>query len=391
MDMGSHEMQEIFPASEEPGTPQYVRDELVRGERLVWVGGPWRWGLFRATPFVLILVGAVGYLAYLGSESDASPWQYLAMMAAAQTGTDALILPGLAAGYFIILALALRDPRARWTYAASDRRLMTFYKGRKLREADVSKLDRLEVLRGIDGSLRNFGDVVWARVNKDHGPGGRGPDQGRHGFRGMKNPLAWKQRILHWGEAVRHGAARDAKSFHDRSRSAQASTAPVNGMQRLDNRRFGISMVVPDHWVGRIGLQERAPFRIFGFEMPFQQIKHVSNQPLHKAPDAWNYITVAGRSGMKFQVNINPGPPAAAFEASRNKVGKSLIDAEGNWVCGPLKGYRVDYLYLDKLHCRFAMLAGEDFHMLINITLPPGQADDLLPAVDAIFDSIRVI
>ena len=79
----------------------------------------------------------------------------------------------------------------------------------------------------------------------------------------------------------------------------------------------------------------------------------------------------------------------ATFETSRDKVGERLIDADGNWRCGPLSGYRVDYFYLDKIHCRFAMLAGDGFHILVNIALPPKQASNLLPAVDAVFDSIR--
>jgi hypothetical protein len=80
----------------------------------------------------------------------------------------------------------------------------------------------------------------------------------------------------------------------------------------------------------------------------------VSDDPIHKAPETWNFITINGR-------------------------------------CGPLSGYRVDYHYLHKLHCRFAMLAGDGFHMLVNITLPPKQADDLLPAIDAVFESIRAL
>ena len=385
----TRELHEIFPPCDRASVPSDVEDECSRGEHIVWIGGPFRWGLFSATPFVLIPGGAFAYLAYLASASDSSPWQYLGMMVSTQTGTDALILPGLAAAYLVILGLALRDPRPRWTYIATDRRLMTFFKGRKLREADVSRLDRLEVVQGIDGKFRNIGDVVWARVGSSDSSSGRGPDQGRHGFRGMRDPLVWKQRLLEWGEAVRRHAARDAKAFEDRSRASAASTSPGDGMRLMNNRRYGISLTLPEHWVGRIGLQERAPFRIFGIEMPFRQTIQRSSEPLHKPPQSWNFITVAGRSGMKFNVNINQGPPVAAFETSRNKVGKSLIDADGDWRCGPLSGYRVDYIYLDRLHCRFGMLAGDGFHMLVNITLPPDQAEDLLPAVDAVFDSIR--
>lgn len=68
-----------------------------------------------------------------------------------QGGSKALILPGLVAAYLVVLGLALRDPRGRWTYVVTDRRLMTFYNGQKLRDADVSRLNRLTVIRGIDG------------------------------------------------------------------------------------------------------------------------------------------------------------------------------------------------------------------------------------------------
>lgn len=385
------ELDEIFPPSHVQDAPLVVESELQRGERLVWFGSPFRWGLFNATPFVLILVGAFGYLTYLGAASEASAWQYLMMIASAQSGTDALILPGLAAGYLVILGLALRDPRGRWTYVVTDRRLMTFYKGKKLREADVSRLDRLQVVQGIDGRLRNVGDVVWARVNREHGKGGRGPDQGRHGFRGMPEPRQWKDRLLAWGKTVARLAADDARSFRERTADPAAGNISDAGLRRIANHNFGFSMALPEHWVGRIGFQERAPFTILGLKMPFDQILVKSNEALHKPPASWNFIKISGRSGMKVNINVNEGPPVASFETSRDKVGKTLIDAEGNWQCGPLAGYRIDYRYLDKLHCRFAMLAGDGFHVLVNVTIPPDQADDLLPAVDAVFGSIRTI
>ena len=385
-------LSQLFPPSEIDGVPSVVHDELASDENIAWIGGPDRWGLFRATPFLLILVVAIGYLTYLGAASDSSPWQYLLWTQSAQSGTDAMILPGLVTGYLVILALAMRDPRGRWTYVVTDRRLLTFYKGRKLRELGADRVDRLKVLKGIEGRLRDIGDVVWSRG----GGGGvgegaeRGPDQGRRGFRGMRQPDQWKTRLLAWATALEAMAADDAAAFVRRAATRDPDAPSDNaGARRLVNRKFGFEITLPERWVGRIGLQERAPFRILGLEMPFKQIKQSSNEPLHNPPESWNFITVAGRSGLKFKVNVKQGPPVATFEASRNKVGKSLIDADGDWRCGPLSGYRVDYLYLDKMHCRFAMLSGDGFHMLANITLPPDQTEDLLPAVDAIFDSIR--
>lgn len=385
------ELSGIFPPSDTRSIPTGVSNELGQNEHVVWIGGPARWGLFRATPFVLILVGAFGYLAYLAAGSETTAWQYLNWILSVQTGTDALIIPGLAAGYVVILGLAMRDPRHRWMYVVTDRRLMTFFKGRKLRETGTEKLDALQSLKGLEGRLRDIGDVVWSRGGGDYSSERRGADHGRHGFRGMQQPDVWKTHLREWGNALAGMAASDAKAFETRAADAGSESTGGDGLRRLANRKFGFSMTLPEHWVGRVGLQERAPFRILGLEMPFKQIKQVSNEPLHKPPESWNFITVAGRSGMKFHVNANQGPPVAAFETSRDKVGKSLIDADGDWRCGPLSGYRVDYRYLDKLHCRFAMLAGDGFHMLVNITMPPDQTDDLLPAIDAVFDSIRAV
>lgn len=391
MPSSTTETGEIFPASDVQDAQPGVEGELQRGEQLVWIGGSARWGLFSATPFVLILVGAFGYLAYVGAASEASALQYLMMIASAQSGTDALILPGLAAGYLVIVGLALRDPRGCWTYVATDRRLMTFYKGRKLREADVSRLDRLQAVQGIDGRLRNVGDVVWARRSGKHSSEGRAPAQRRHGFRGIPEPRQWERRLLAWRKAVTRLAADDARSFQKQA-ADPCSRDRFSGRPATNRQpEIRLSMTLPEHWVGRMGFQERAPFTILGLKMPFDQILVKSNEPLHKPPALWNFIEVAGRSGMKFNINVNEGPRVASFETSRDTVGKTLIDAEGNWQCGPLAGYRIDYRYLDKLHCRFAMLAEDGFHILVNITLPPDQADDLLPAVDAVFGSIRTL
>jgi len=387
----TQELREIFPSSETQGVPTSVSDELGHDEQVVWIGGPARWGLFRATPFLLIIAGAFGYLAYLAAGSDASVWQYLTWILSVQSGTDALIIPGLAAGYALILGLAMRDPRNRWMYVVTDRRLMTFFKGRKLRETGTEKLNVLQSIQGLEGRLRDIGDVVWSRGHGDYSSSKGGPDQGRRGFRGMQQPDVWNARLLEWGAGLAAMAASHARTFETQVSNTDSDSNSVAGTRHLVNRRFGFSMTIPAHWVGRIGLQESAPFRILSLETPFKQTRRLSNEPLHKPPESWNFIAVAGRSGMRFTVNINQGPPIASFETSRDKVGKTLIDPDGDRRGGPLTGYSVDYRYLDRFHCRFAMLAGEGFHMLAKITIPPDQADDLLPAVNAVFDSIRSV
>jgi len=70
-------------------------------------------------------------------------------------------------------------------------------------------------------------------------------------------------------------------------------------------------------------------------------------------------------------------------------VGASLLDADGNLRCGPLAGYGVDYRVLDRMYGRYAMLAGEGFHLLATVMIPPRQADALMPAIEAVFDWVR--
>lgn len=382
-------LREIFPRSDTHDLPEPVAGELLHNERVLWVGGPDRWGLFRLTPFALAPIGAYSALAYLGAESGITAWQMLKMLLANQAGPEALILPALGAGYILALGLALRDPRRRWTYVVTDHRLMTFFKGKKLREAGTQRLDRLRSLQSLEGRLRGIGDVVWARINKGSNSKDQGPDHGRHGFRGMKQPDQWKARLVAWSDALQDIAARDAGAFAKRASDPHHRTTAQTNMRRLMNRAFGFAMTLPEGWVGRIGVQSSIRLNILGLNMPFKQVRKLSNEPIHKAPETWNFIAISGGSGMHLKVIVNEGPPAVTFDSSRNKIGKSVIDAEGDYRCGPLSGFRVDYLFLNKLHCRFATLVGENFHMLINITMPFKQARHLMPAIDAVFDSIR--
>jgi hypothetical protein len=387
--MANTQLQDIFPRPESQRIPDEVLAEMAEGEPVIWHGVPDRWGLFRATPFVVAIVLAVGVSIAMSSGTGLTPAEYLWRLAGSLGADPALIATAAAAMFFGFLAASLRDPRNRWTYVVTDRRMITFHKGRKLREADITRLERLRVVQGLEARIRDVGHVVWERIRYSENSRVRGPDQGEHGFRGMRNPKDWAERLQSWGQALSHGAAADAREFRSRAAEPNAGAPPPSGSRVLRNRRFGFEMTLPGRWVGRIGRQQRKPFELFGLELPLQSLERVSKRPLHDSPEDWNYIEVQGRSGMKFTVNVNEGLPVATFETSRDKVADKLVDADGDFRCGPLSGYRVDYGHLGKRHCRFAMLAGDGFHMLFNVAIPLAQAEDLLPAVDAVFDSIR--
>ncbi len=377
-----------FPRTPGDPLPPAIADQLDRDEPVIWHGSPDRWGLFRATSFVIAIALTVGAALALSSGSGLTPTEYLWRLAGSTPIDPRLMVAGSAVALFGLLALALRDPRGRWTYVVTDRRLMTFHNGRKLRELAPDRLRRLQVLQGIEGRLRNVGDVVWSRVASTDS-NVRGPDQGRHGFRGMRDPEAWLERLEQWGRAVEQIAADDAREFSRAQRSPESEAPPAAGSVRIDNRRYGFSIELPARWVGRIGTDEKKPLTVIGVRLPIPTLDRGSNQPLHDPPADWNFIKVQGRSGMKFTLTIADGPPSASYEAVRAGAGTSLVDADEELRVGPLRGFGVDYRHRDKVHIRRAILEGDGFHLQIIAALPNHQASDLLPAIEAAVDSIR--
>ena len=389
-------LDELFPGPSAPRVPKAVAESLDRDERVLWHGGPDRWGLFRATPFVIAIVLTVGASVAMSSGSGLTPGEYLWRLAGS-LGADPGLVAGAAALLFVgLLALSLRDPRSRWAYVVTDRRLLTFHDGRKLRELGPDRLRRLRVLQGIEGRLRNVGDVVWSQLASTD-DNVRGPDQGRHGFRGMRDPQRWHQRLLRWAEAVERVAADDARQFSRAARSSEPRAAPApqedanERSRRLENRRFGFAITLPSRWVGRIGVEKKKPLTLLGMRLPIPTLDRVVDRPLHDPPEAWNFIEVRGRSGMKFTLTVERGPAPVASKAARARAGEALVDADADLRQGPLTGYRVDYRHDDRMHVRRAVLEGDDFHAQMIVAVPCAQADDLLPAIDAVLDSIRAI
>ena len=391
------ELDELFPDTVPDRIPTAVAEALDDGERLVWVGGPDRWGLFRATPFVTAIALLVGASLFMAAGSGLTPVDYLGRLAGS-LGVDPALVAGAAGLVFAgLLVASLRDPREAWTYVVTDRRLMTFHNGRKLRELGPERLGKLRVLQGLEGRLRNVGDVIWARIGSSDSTRSRGPDRGRHGFRGMRDPNNWAQRLVRWGDAVTAIAAQDARRFRqsvadaDPSQSNGTDAGELPGVRRLVNERYGFGIAVPARWVGRIGTERRAPARLFGLELPFDTLSRDDEQPLHAAPLEWNYIDVQGRSGMKFTVRILDHPPRERCERVRTRAGDGLIETDDALRCGPLTGFRLDYRDGDRARIRHVMLEGEGFHLVAIFAAPPDRADGLLPAIDAVCDSIDAV
>ena len=212
--MTSKAISDLFPGWDRQQLPPDVEAELEQEEELLWLGGPDRWGLFRATPFVVALLLVVGISTYISVGTGLTLWEYAARLLGTMGLAPHLVGSGLVGLFAVFLALSLRDPRPRWNYAVTDHRLLTFYRGEKLREANIGRMNRLRVLQGIEGRLRNVGDVLWSPVTNVESTSG--PDRGRHGFRGMRDPKTWQQRLQAWGQTVEQSAAADARSRPNR-------------------------------------------------------------------------------------------------------------------------------------------------------------------------------
>ena len=109
-------LRDEFPRAPGDPLPPAIADQLDRDEPVLWHGGPDRWGLFRATPFVIAIVLTVGASVAMSSGSGLTPGEYLWRLAGS-LGADPGLVAGAAALLFVgLLALSLRDPRSRWAY-----------------------------------------------------------------------------------------------------------------------------------------------------------------------------------------------------------------------------------------------------------------------------------
>jgi len=389
------ELRKVFPRSDPGQLPSYVTDELFGGEQVVWSGRPTRWGLFRGTPFIVVLLVAAGLLAYMARGSGLGPVAFLVMAQSAQHGARALILPGLVAIYLGFLASSMRDPRSRWIYVATDRRLMTFFNGRILRQAGSEGLDRLRVIQGPEMRLRGLGDVVWQVIRGgEQSNESTGPDQGRHGFRGMPEPEAWRQRLIQWREEVRRAGISEAREFADQSRECRQSRHRTEGISTSPRSRtiaggaHGMRITLPEAWVGKVGRIESVRPRLFGFELPIDRIRVRSSRPLHRAEPDWNFIDIAGRSGFGVRLRVGPGSLARSAEAG-DEAARAVAGCGKPVQYGTLTGYRSEQNLFGKACLLNVGLDGDGFHITVTATYPPAHRGTYGDALDAVIESIR--
>lgn len=383
------ELKALFPGSAETGMDSTISSELFPNEHLIWQGGPERWGLLRMTPYLVVIVVLFALLGYAAHGRGLTMWQYLLWMMSSIQGPIEPMLGIGAVGLAAALGFSLRDPRRRWSYVATDQRLMTFYRGRKLRQVTPAGVDRLRTLPSLELRLRGLGDVVWAVYRGESGGGG-GPDQGKHGFLGVKDPDAWCRRIAAWADLLRSQAASSSDTVASKIEDVDRGRT-VEGLRTLRNIRYGFRITVPDDWPGEVALVERKPIRLLGVSLPVKRETKTNCRPVAQAEDDWNLLTLSKSGGLSLQLEARSAKPQSSQQGLNPMLRSRALESNDDLHCGPFRGHSVDYKLANRLAVRWVELAGTDCHLELKASMEPEQMVLHRRALDAIVGSIDAV
>jgi len=390
-----------FPGDPPAEPHPWVARELYADEELLWQGHPHRWGFVTATPFLVAAVFVLGYLYITVGDSgvglrdgvfllfrEMAPW----------------VFPLLGVLLLGVLYFAFRDPRARWLYAVTDERMMTFHQGERVREVGPRELGRLQVVAGREMRLRGLGDVLWHYNPKNNrsDPSNAGPDRGRWGFRGMPEPEKVKDGMLAWAEAVRADVDAAGRGVADTSAptpgaSPEDPEAVAPAGIDVPNREHGFALTVPPDWRGTVGREKKRELVLLGVDTGIRSADLEEETSIEAPIDDWTVLQVRGRSGAELDLRIQLGP----LEAEGSDPFGSLLamglgepdPSEPELEQGPFSGFSQTYRR-PGFALRHVYLDGDDVHLVIVGKVGSGSARaraDQLAEIDAIVRSIRAI
>ena len=281
-----------------------ISAHLLPGEQVLWQGAP-RKDTFFGPPQFAVFGGlvAVGVALAAGLLDGAFP--------ALAGSSDAMrYLPALAAIVDAAL-IAQRDWMRRgplWSYAITDRRLLSILGGRVVRSLTPAELDqtRLE----IEGDT-----VYWARSPRksdDHSvPDGfrRGPDHPLIGFHGQDDPNALRQRIRAWRAGLTASKVAQTQAFLTEAPEpvpmpAEAATpadAPETEPGWYLHGETGVSLRVPEGWEVTVCQRTAKKVPLLGTVM------NESEPQPYSGPAGWNLLRAQGAPDALFNLYLRPG------------------------------------------------------------------------------------
>jgi hypothetical protein len=233
---------------------------LEPGEQVLWQGQPRQGSFFgpgvAATGVGLVMAGillAFGLGGHVLTSDLRRLWAILGVLA------------GL-----IVLARGWSRRAGLWSYAVTDRRLLSVLGRRLIRSVTPSQLDRM--------GLKIHGNTVYRAKTKQNTSTTfndtrmSGPDGRFIGFHGQDDPEAIKTMIEPWRLAMSERAAGEAKSFvramptpvrPEEEIAPEAQSLP-EGVRRIVHPPTGLTIDVPSTWEVLVSNHTEGPLKLFG-------------------------------------------------------------------------------------------------------------------------------
>jgi hypothetical protein len=312
---------------------------LEPGEQVLWQGQPQSSSFFGpgivATGVGLIMVGAL--LAFgLGGHVLTSNMRQLSAILS--------VLAGLT-----ILIRGWSRRAELWSYAVTDRRLLSVLGRRLIRSVEAPQLDRL--------GLKIHGNTVyWASLHENQTLTFdksllRGPDGKFIGFHGQSDPEAIKTMIEAWRLAMSDRAAVEGKSFvrasaapgRSNEKNAQGTLGPAEGARRVLHPGTGLTIDVPSQWEVLVSNRREGPLKLFGLTLLPKFIRE--SEAIPYAPDAeWNKLQVRAAPEAGMSLILSGESLAATPDSVRNDpwtglTGSEILRIDDNLDIGPFTGF----------------------------------------------------
>jgi hypothetical protein len=312
---------------------------LEPGEQVLWQGQPRQGSFFgpgvAATGVGLVMAGIL--LAFgLGGHVLASDLRRL------------WAILGVLAG-LIVLARGWSRRAGLWSYAVTDRRLLSVLGRRLIRSVTPSQLDRM--------GLKIHGNTVyWAKTKRNtsttfNDTRMSGPDGRFIGFHGQDDPEAIKTMIEAWRLAMSDRAAGEAKSFvrampttarPEEEIAPEAQSLP-KGVRRIVHPPTGLSIDVPSTWEVLVSNHTEGPLKLFGLTLLPSFIRETKAIPYTQGAE-WNRLQVRAAPEAGISLSLSEEPLAVTPDIVRNDpliglTGTRILRFDDNLDIGPFTGF----------------------------------------------------
>ena len=311
-----------------------LRPHLDPEERVLWQDRPKPGSFFGP----VVIAGGLGLVLF---------GLFLLLGVAGNMLTPQMQYGGAAAAAFaglVILAQGLRRRAARWSYAVTDRRLISVLGKRLIRSVTPEQLDRLTLT--VRGNT-----VYWFRIHHNQSRSydrgnAAGPDGRFIGFHGLADAEAVKAMIEAWRLAMSRRAAETASSFAQSRATPRPDEGTVaDGTRRIRHPQAGLSMDMPSDWQALVSTRTDAPLQIFGITLLPRFIRESEKRPY--APDLdWNILQVKAAPEAGLVLTLADGPMTQTLEGVLSDrwsaiTGATILTQEPDYRAGPFRGFGV--------------------------------------------------